>query len=47
MSLGHQNLGVTKAHSKELDTDIVEKGLEVLLKFNNSIKNTLVKMRDN
>jgi len=24
-SLGHQNLGVTKAHLKELDTEIVEK----------------------
>lgn len=28
VSLGHQNLGVTKAHLKELDTNIIEKGLE-------------------
>ncbi|MCM4150002.1 site-specific integrase [Arenibacter sp. N53] len=30
-SLGHQNLGVTQAYLKELDTDIVDKALEVLL----------------
>ena len=30
-SLGHQNLGVTQAYLKELDTEIVDKALEVLL----------------
>ncbi|MCM4171602.1 site-specific integrase [Arenibacter sp. TNZ] len=30
-SLGHQNLAVTQAYLKELDTDIVDKALEVLL----------------
>ncbi|MEY8022123.1 phage integrase SAM-like domain-containing protein [Muriicola sp. SD30] len=30
-SLGHQNLGVTQAYLKELDTEIVNKALEVLL----------------
>ncbi|MEZ4968449.1 MAG: hypothetical protein R2814_02070 [Flavobacteriaceae bacterium] len=33
-SLGHQNLGVTIAHLKELDTNIIEKGLEEVLKLN-------------
>ncbi|WP_339667207.1 site-specific integrase, partial [Maribacter arcticus] len=30
-SLGHQNLAVTQAYLKELDTEIVDKALEVLL----------------
>lgn len=30
-SLGHQNLAVTQAYLKELDTKIVNKVLEVLL----------------
>ena len=30
-SLGHQNLAVTQAYLKELDTEVVDKALEVLL----------------
>jgi len=30
-SIGHQNLTVTQAYLKELDTQVVDKALEVLL----------------
>src|SRR5690606_4618281 len=36
-SLGHQNLAVTQAYLKELDTEIVDKALEVLLQPSSEI----------